>query len=94
MVGRISTAYQQEILVRPPGSVAGLVFLLLQYVGEELHHVAHPEVQAEHVQAPPLLLPPFTDHDMFLGFQFLLEKLTSQADLSWSPLGHHLVTTW
>ena len=77
MVGRISTAYQQEILVRPPSSVAGLVFLLLQYVGEELHHVAH----RVHVQAPPLLLPFFTDHDMFLGFQFRLEKITSQAAL-------------
>ena len=43
-ISRISTAYLQEILVRLPGSVASLVFLLLQYVGEELHHVAHPEV--------------------------------------------------
>ena len=84
-ISRISTAYLQEILVRQPGSVASLVFLLLQYVGEELHHVAHPKVQAEHVQAPPLLLPPFTDHNIFLGFQFRLAKRTSQAVL---------VTTW
>ena len=74
MIGRIST----DIPTGNSCTVAlfvDLLLLLLQHVGEELHHVAH----LVHVQASSFLLPPVTHHHMLLGFVFCFAELTAQV---------------